>query len=183
MENVRVVHVKPWCEQGVRAHLHKGDEADTIAWLHHNGERFHVTDGIGPGFPTLRTRSDRVGCNRLPVRPHAPAVDPGTTYNRPYETTPRSRPRLVCRVGDGGNEHPFRADGSYPADGSPANTRGYGNTLVNTSASDLGSVSSNSLSWLASVNAYPPTRPRLNILVRPLAANNMPMMTNWYSAA
>jgi len=26
---------------------------------------------------------DRVGCNRLPVRPHAPAVDPGRTHNRP----------------------------------------------------------------------------------------------------
>ena len=26
---------------------------------------------------------DRIGCNRLPVRPHAPAVDPGRTHNRP----------------------------------------------------------------------------------------------------
>ena len=32
---------------------------------------------------------DRDGCNRLPVRPHAPAVDTGLTDNRPYENPDR----------------------------------------------------------------------------------------------
>ena len=92
---VRVVHVKPWCGQGDLAHLHQDDEADTIAWLHHSGERFHVTDGIGPGFP--RRELDPVKPRPEPVLDSFARQETAATNTRSGQTA-AIRPMAVRRT-------------------------------------------------------------------------------------